>query len=134
MSWQGDNPFFLLISPNSGGGIQIDLDESQWMTTYAEYMRVTGIWFLVDKTSNTPLFSMIVNEGEQPYYTSRTLGVVGSSGSNDIKTYGVGKKLVDGSIQRLWVLPGGIVCGGDDVDRLGILMVKQMGPRPQEPT
>lgn len=130
MNWQGDHPFYLLVSPYGEVGTTIDLDEPKWMETYSHLMRVQGIWFLVAKSTNTPVFSMTVHDGEQPYYTSRTIGVVGSSGSNDIKTYGIGKKLPNGSVQRLWIMPGGVVCGGDDVDEIGILMVKQIGPRP----
>jgi hypothetical protein len=32
-------------------------------------------------------------------------------------------------VDRLWVLPNGIVCGGDDVEAFGIAAVKRLGPK-----
>lgn len=130
MSWLGDHPFYLVIGMASGDQITIDLDEQGWLTTYSSYLRVPSTWFLVAKGSPMAALVMPVHEGEQPYYTAHTVGLAGSSGSNDIKTYGIGKKLLDGQVQRLWVLPGGAVCGGDDVDELGVQIVRQLGPRP----
>lgn len=130
MNWAGENPFYLVIGMASGDQITIDLDEPGWLTTYGSYMRVPSTWFLVAKGNPVPSLVMPVHDGEQPYYTSRTVGVAGGSGYNDIRTYGIGKKLLDGVTQRMWVLPGGSVCGGEDVDELGVLMVKQLGPRP----
>jgi len=73
-----------------------------------------------------------VHPGDQPYYTARHVGVTGSAGGNEITAYGIGKKAADGTMTRLWLLPGFMVCGGDDVDDLGVRMVKALGPRPQD--
>lgn len=67
---------------------------------------------------------MMVDEGDQPYYAARHVGHgIGSPNIQEIVAYGIGKKTAEGTI-RLWVLPGGMICGGDDVDRIGVMMVK----------
>lgn len=126
--WQGDTPVFLVIRSDEGHIIPIDLDEPGWATTHSVWMRVPGIWELADKTGRVRL-RQIVLEGEQPYYTARHVGVAGSGGSNEITAYGIGKKLNDSSMVRLWLMPDGAVTGGDDIDQLGVAMVKIMGPR-----
>lgn len=126
--WQGPNPYYLMIvTVNENVGI--DLDQSGWMSAYAPYMRVPGQWVLINKASGHQTLIVKVEEGDQPYYTARHVGVAGSGGSNEIIAYGIGKKRIDGCVERLWALPGGTVCGGDDVDSLGIIMIKRMGPR-----
>lgn len=91
-------------------------------------MRVEAIWELADKTGRVWLRT-VCHEGEQGYYTARHVGVTGSGGSNEVTCYGIGKKLVDGSVVRLWLMPDGTVSGGDDVDSIGVAMVKAGGPR-----
>jgi hypothetical protein len=125
----GPNPFYLLIALE-GENVGIDLDESGWTTAYADKLRLPGQWILVHKASGHQSLVVKVDEGDQPYYTARHVGIAGSSGSNEVTAYGIGKKRPDGVTERLWVLPGGTVCGGDDVDALGVLMVKRMGPKP----
>lgn len=134
--WEGENPFFLLIveapvasRPTTLSTI-IDLDHLGWVSSNAELMRVPGIWMLLHKSSpNRPVLVVWVNEGEQPYYTQRHIGLTGSGGSNEVSAYGIGKKGVDGTMTRLWVLPDGSICGGDDVDTIGVRMVQSLGPR-----
>lgn len=116
--WQGDFPFFLVIEPDDkvGGNIGIDLDEPGWVTRYAEYMRTPGTWILFHKDSARAVFGMIVAQGDQPYFTKHTVGNL--MAGTQIMAVGIGKKARDGEITRLWLLPNGIVCGGEDVDIL----------------
>lgn len=126
--WQGPNPFYLMIVLTDEN-VGIDLDQPDWMATYAQYMRLAGQWVLVNKASGQQTLIVKVDEGDQPYYTARHVGIAGSGGSNEVIAYGIGKKRSDGCVERLWALPGGSVCGGDDVNSLGIIMIKRMGPR-----
>lgn len=126
--WKGSNPYYLVIATQDEN-IGIDLDESGWMATYAFAMRVPGQWILIHKVTGHQSLIVKVEEGDQPYYTARHVGITGGGGSNEITAYGIGKKCPDGHVERLWVLPNGTVCGGDDVDSLGLLMVKRLGPR-----
>ena len=134
--WEGDNPFFLLIavSPagdNPGSHNVIDLDHSGWIASNSDVIRSPGFWALFRKENvSIPLFVVWVSEGEQPYYSRKHVGVTGSGGGNEIHAYGIGKKCVDGSTVRLWFMPDGSICGGDDVESLGIRMVHALGPRP----
>lgn len=128
MVFLGTTPYFLVLSAEDDG-IHIDLDEPQWATTYAEWMRRPCVWFLVHKETQQPLLAVWVHEGDQPYYTARHVGITSSAGGNEITAYGIGKKRPDGSMVRLWAMPNGTICGGDDVDDLGVRMVKALGPR-----
>lgn len=150
--WQGDTPVFLVIRADEAT-VPIDLDEPGWAKSHEEWMRVPGIWQLLDKSGQVRL-QVVVFPGEQPYYTARHVGIAGSGGSNEITAYGIGKKVPAiyefleendargdplppvrhlvkaGDHVRLWLLPDGSVCGGDtDLDQIGISMVKHLGPR-----
>ena len=126
--WQGSNPFYLMIALPDGN-VGIDLDEQGWMTTYADKFRLPGRWVLVHKGTGSQVLVVNVDEGDQPYYTARHVGVAGGGGTNEITVYGIGKKCVDSSVVNLWIMPDGSVCGGDDVDILGVAMVKRIGPK-----
>lgn len=125
--WHGDHPLYLALIYEDEI-VNIDLDEPGWMTTHADNMRRPGTWVLRHK-SGVDLMAMIVIEGEQPYYTARHVGVVGNAGSNEVTAYGIGKKRLDGHVDRLWLLPNGVVCAGDDVSVLGVRLVHLLGPR-----
>lgn len=118
--WHGENPFYLLIVGKEypGQHAKIDLDEYQWATIYADYMRMPGEWHLVRKADDGVALSIIVLDGEQPYYTSRVFGS-NKTGDRVVRAYGIGKKQFDDSMVRIWVLENGLVCGGDDVDIFG---------------
>lgn len=120
-----NTPFHLRIEPDvkrDEGNLAINLDESGWMKTYAEWMRLPGHWFLVHTGSMAPVLALRVNEGDQPYFTKRHIGsVMGPDG--EIICFGIGKKSVDGTMVRLWILPNGMICGGDDVDDIGVRML-----------
>jgi hypothetical protein len=127
--WADDNPWYLhIVRPNAAEQI-IDLGEYQWATTYAEWMRGRSRWYLVRKADNFPVLVIDVGDDDQPYYTARHIGKIGSGGTNQIIAYGIGAKRYDGVIDRLWILPGGMVCAGDDVDGLGIAIVEALGPQ-----
>jgi hypothetical protein len=123
--WRGTNPFYLIIVlPDQNVGI--DLDEAGWATAYAAYMRAAPAqWVLVDKAEHRQRLAVIVKPGDQPYYTARHVGIaVGLGGGSQLTAYGIGAKRVDGCVERLWYLPDGCVCTGDDVDDIGIVMLK----------
>jgi hypothetical protein len=120
--WHGDFPFFLVIEPRDGGGnVGIDLDEPGWVATNAEMMRVPGTWLLYLKKSGRPIFCIIVEDGEQPYFTRRHIGNL--MAGSEIVAVGIGKKGRDGTMTRLWLLPNGVVCGGDDVEIIASRML-----------
>lgn len=129
--WQGDNPYCLMIATDDERVLFIDLDEHGWATTYADWLREPSWWRLVQKVFDRPrvVLDVRVNQGDQGYFTARHIGVTGSGGSNEIIAYGIGKKCADGSMVRLWSLPDGSVCGGDDVDVLGVRLLHMIGPR-----
>lgn len=120
-------PFDLMIVDDNQNVKFVDVEEHQWATTYADWMRRPG-WWLLRRKGGQVVLTVRVNEGEQPYYTARHVGTgLGSGHQAEVTCYGIGKKLADGSMVRLWVMPDGVVVGGDDVDQLGVLMVKARG-------
>jgi len=125
-------PYYLVISAEDDG-TRIDLDEPGWAKTYRKWMRRPGAWFLMDKASDVPVLALIVHQGEQPYYTARHVGITSSAGGNEITAYGLGKKKINGEMVRIWLMPGGFVCGGDDVDDLGVRLVRALGPKRVDP-
>lgn len=120
--WKGDLPVFLIIEPADGvgGNVGIDLD-TPWMTEHAAHLRRPGTWWLVAKMTGRPMLSVVVHEGDQPYYTKRHVGDLMSG--REVEALGIGKKRADGIVERLWILPNGVVCGGDDVDHLAARML-----------
>lgn len=143
--WQGDNPFCLIIREAQGVvGVftdhLIDLDQPGWLTEYSHLMRVPGEWLLARKHGSVPVLHLHVAEGEQPYYTARVyttftppagwhgLGEIDLAEVNDqarVKIYGIGKKHPDGHVDRMWVLPSGAICAGDDDGPLADYLAKQ---------
>jgi hypothetical protein len=122
--WAGTNPFYLLIWPQDSETVSvIDLDEDQWATTYHDLLRLPGRWYLIHKKSMQPALQILVRQGDQPYYTARHFGVVGAP--VEVVAYGIGKKRADGFVERLWLLPTGTVCVGDDVDEIGPDLLKR---------
>lgn len=125
VQWAGDNPYVLIIEVWEEDGTNItryfvDLDEPGWMSEKPELMRVKADWLLARKHEQHPLrplpiMAMCVMDGEQPYYTKRHIGVIyGASGQ--VVVHGIGKKNTNGHVDRLWVLPNGIVMPADDCD------------------
>lgn len=125
--WADENPFYLLIAAPDAH-VVIDLGESGWATKHAAWMRRAAKWHLAAKGNNRILMSVNVLEGDQPYYTARHLGAIGSAGSNEIICYGIGKKQANGEMVRLWLMPNGVIVGGDDVDPFGMDIIYTEGP------
>ena len=121
--WQGDNEFFLVAEPvdRSRGNVGIDLDKGGWVEEHKELMRQPGTWFLHHKATGRPLFCVILGDGDQFYYTVRHVGNLMTGGK--IAAIGVGKKHADGRTLNMWLLPNGIVCGGDDVEEIASRML-----------
>lgn len=127
--WHDDNPFYLVVRLEDGARV-VDLGEDSWLTKHRDLLRAEGVWNLVWKHNHQPLFTVVVREGDQPYYLARHIGVAGSSGENETVAFSIGKKAADGTVSRLWVIPEvGVICAGDDVDYLGVRAVWAKGPR-----
>lgn len=136
--WAGETPYFLVINEGPTNGPvsdswAIDLDEPGW--TDSPLMRVEGEWVLVakqavDSVAGTPVLAMRVLPGEQPYYHKRHVGIAYGPGSGEVEFYGIGKKRLDGHVDRLWIMPNGIIVPGDDGDIIATRMLKQSGEGP----
>lgn len=123
--WLGDRPFFLAIRQygEERSTTIIDLDEHDWATTYSHLMRVPGAWFLCSKKKSVetgvlyPVLVMQVEDGDQPYFTTKHVGIMsfGLAPGPETLVYGIGKKRYNGEVQRMWVLPNGSMCSGEDV-------------------
>ncbi len=122
--WAGDCPFFLVIElatrPDSGQ-VGIDLDFPGWATTHRELLRQPAIWWLFAKANGSPVMAVVVNPGDQPYFTRHHVGNLNTA--SEIVAYGLGKKRPDGVVERVWLLPNGVICGGDDVDDIAARIV-----------
>lgn len=127
-SWADDNPYYLVISGDRRGTM-IDLGEAGWATKYCRWLRLPGAWVLRRKSDDANVLMVWVHKGDQPYYTAHHVGITSSAGGNEIIAYGIGKKRPDGSVNRMWILPNGCICSGDDVDDIGVRMVKALGPK-----
>ena len=130
--WQGQNPYYLLLKLDPDGGpkvdppwsvVVVDLDRPNWLETLKAELESPGEWHLVRKKDAGVVFSLRVNEGDQPYYTARVIGVVGGGGGAQTRAYSIGKKtkrMRKGSWHdnedNLWVLSWGQICGGADVE------------------
>lgn len=121
------NPYWLLIVATDGRIAQIDLDERGWLTTYAEFMRLPGNWHLVRKEDNVIVLCLTVRDGEQPYYVARHVGTtnVESGVSNETINYGIGKKRLDGQVDRAWVLANGTVFVGEEIEDFSLDLLRQ---------
>lgn len=125
--WLGPTPYFLVIAPRSDKPVQIDLDERGWLGTYRAYLRAPGLWYLARKPDGGIIVTMLVSDGEQPYYVARHVGMVGVSGGENVETvcYGIGKKRLDGHVDRFWVLANGSMTFGDDVENIALNLLRQ---------
>jgi hypothetical protein len=125
--WLGPNPYYLMIVLDSGRHAEIDLDQSRWMDFFANYLRDVGKWYLVRKADRVIVTMMLVYEGEQPYYVARHVGFV-SADENGPKgetiNYGIGKKRLDGHVDRIWIMANGCVTLGDDVEPISLDLLK----------
>lgn len=131
--WHDDNPFVLIIVKDVDEAVIIDLGEPKWLDKYADWMRVKSRWFLARKPRFTddrpdgplmPVLWLNVEDGDQPYYTARHTGIAGVDTQNEVVSYGIGAKRANGAVDRMWVLPNGLICVGEDVDTLALHLVK----------
>lgn len=122
VGWSGETPFYLILELDDSaiGNIGVDLD-TPWLTTYAEHLRSRGVWWLVHKKTQQPVLSVVVEEGDQPYFTKYHVGNL--MAAQEILMYGLGKKKADGTMVRLWAMPNGCICGGDDMDFIASRML-----------
>ena len=127
--FHGDNPYVLIVIASEP--VLIDLDEPGWASRYSDLMRKPGRWILARK-DEVPILTMVVAEGEQPHYFSRLFGsaslpppdALGLSQEQaldikaraEVRAFCLGKKRRDGYVDRLWVLPNGVICLDNDVD------------------
>ena len=125
--WHDDNPFYLLIILADGRYVEQDLGEPGWIDRMnpTGVMRAPGVWHLVRKDSSSIVLMVEVAEGEQPYYLVRHAGFATKDQNIENKAYGIGKKRLDGHVDRLWILSNGCVVGGDDVDTIIVRLLKQ---------
>jgi hypothetical protein len=154
--WLGDSPYFLLIvslEPNEGGAfghLVLDVDKPQWQVEYKDWLERSAEWYLCEKGgSQRALLAQIVYRGEHPYYLKRNIGEIriNDSAGRSISAHGIGKrvpavydtsgkrrKLVKPErTDRLWLLPGNVVCGGEDVEKLAMNVVATLEwQQPQE--
>jgi len=137
-SWLGSNPFYLIIRHaqlSDGKMVQtvIDLDEEEWQDRHAEVVGLPGRWYLANKANRAMPVTMVINEGEQPFYKARHVGAAaavsgihdGDTISAEVIAYGVGKDKNDGTQDMLWhFYPSNVTCMGDDVNPIGAEVLK----------
>jgi hypothetical protein len=144
--WLGDSPYFLLISslePNEGGAfghLVLDVDKTGWQVEYKDWLERSAEWYLCEKAGEQrAVLAQIVYRGEHPYFVKRHVGIIAlnNSASRSTIAYGIGKRVAavyDTSgkrrklvkperTDRLWLLPGNVVCGGEDVEKLAMNIV-----------
>lgn len=120
------HPYALVVSSPTGS-LWIDVETPGWVKTNRQLLRKPGRWSLVEKATGRPVLTVLVSEGDQPYYTARHVGAIGAGGSRELVAYGLGKKTPEGTV-RLWLLPNGMVCAGDDLEPLAVWMLTGRDP------
>ena len=123
--WQGNNPYYLMLTldgviKDTWEMVVVDLDRSGWLSTLKDQLSQPGDWYLTRKQGQAIVLSMRVNEGDQPYYTARHLGMMGLG---ETVAYSIGKKTKrmrkgtwHDNEDNLWVLENLQICGGTDVE------------------
>jgi hypothetical protein len=135
--WQGKNPYYLMLTldgvvRDTWEMVVVDLDRGGWLETLKEQLGRPGDWHLVRKEGGVIVFSMRVNEDDQPYYTARHIGMMGLGESI---AYSIGKKTKrmrkgawHDNEDNLWVLENKQVCGGTDVEHfVRRLLMRRIG-------
>lgn len=124
--WLGDKPVFLVIRQYLETGpvsAVVDLDEGGWAQKHKDLMRVPGAWMLCHKEASkakgmlVPLLILQVEEGDQPFFAMRHVGIMsfGTSPGPENVSYGIGKKRPGGRVESAWILPNGSIAVNDDV-------------------
>lgn len=135
VAWHGTSPVCLLIITDADQKMTvIDVDEPGWHKTHGHLMRAVGSWYLCGKDGR-PWAGMRVSEGEHPYYVARHVGIGtlpprddGQLRSNEVVAYGIGKKRLDGHVDRSWnlLIDGDVfTCIGDDVEYFALQLIRR---------
>lgn len=142
--WAGDHPLYLAIVGPLGDIEIIDLDEKGWVARYSDILRAAtgerfsifrepGEWFLIRKMPFEAVLSVIIREGEQAYYTAHQsfIWMGQARGHEQVTSYGIGKKRVDGNQDNAWWFPHGQVLVGtsDDADQAATMFLGRGLPR-----
>lgn len=132
--WLGSNPYYLMLILGPLRAVvrttvQIDLDQPGWTKLNRAFLREQGQWYLVRKSDQVIVATMMVYPGEQPYYVARHVGYASTSGEPDAPkaetiNYGIGKKRLDGHVDRIWILSNGCVTLGDDGEDIALDLLK----------
>lgn len=127
VTWAGETPVYLIVVPSGKEPVLIDLDAPEWRTTHAETLASQATWHLMHKVTGL-VFTLIAWEHEKAYYVARHIGRgLTSEYRAELVAYGIGKERADGHFDRLWLLPNGQICAGDDVEQLAIsILVTQL--------
>lgn len=138
------------------GSLVLDVDKPQWQVEYKDWLDRSAEWYLCEKEGEQrALLAQIMHRGEHPYFVKRHVGQIriNSSESRSTIAYGIGKRVpavyetdtwtdTDGRgeatvrsrrrkvsperTDRLWLLPGNVVCGGEDVETLAMTIVNSL--------
>jgi hypothetical protein len=119
--WVGESPFFLVFERGPGDNVGIDIDTSGWIEANKGLFRTPGTWLMLHKQSMKPVLCVSLDEGDQFFFTKRHTGNL--MAGREVISYGMGKKQADGWEIKLWLLPNGMICGGEDVDLLASRML-----------
>ena len=155
VEWADDNPYFLLLvafGANEAGEREfliLDVGKSGWMTIHADWLRRPAEWYLCEKAGERRVVAtQIVYTGDQPYYVKRHVGQIGmaSGEGRALVVHGIGKKVPavyrEGKTKRskvlvssertdrIWILPSGAVCGGEDVEAIALAALSMMEWQP----
>ncbi len=163
MEWVDDNPYFLLLvamekkEDGTQESLILDVGLTGWMVTYADWLRRPAEWYLCEKVDpQRAIAAQLVYDGDKPYYLKRHIGQMqlGTGRHRSIEVHGIGKRVpavyrtgkrknsspvlvTPERTDRIWIMPHGVVCGGEDVEKLALTIVSTMEwmeAPPPEPT
>lgn len=125
--WLSDEPFYLHVVSVDGREQIIDVAEHRWHKTYSEWMRGHLRWYLMRKLDGFPVMVIYVKGGDQPFYYRHTVQrVKGINAGMKLTSYCIGAKRTDGTEDRIYVLPNGIMCTATDVDPLSDAIIDSL--------
>lgn len=116
--WAGDQPYFLVFEPADGvgGNVGIDVDVDGWIEGNRDTFRRPGLWFLLDKRTGGPVLAIPTVDGDQFFYHRHHVGIIGNEATASVPVQVVGRKRADGSTDRLWLMPNGLVMTGEEAE------------------
>lgn len=126
VTWAGGTPIYLIVVPTGQDPVLIDVDVPGWQETNEAVLASQATWHMMHKTTGL-VFTLIAWEGERASYVARHIGRgLMSENRVELIAYGIGKERRDGHFDRLWLLPNGQICTGDDVEQLAISILVGM--------